>query len=114
MNMQSVTWRKPSKLFRPFEEVFRQVYEHAISNHHKKAVFWFKESASSLSMEVDIDFDTPSILDNFDINDFKIRNVNCHYLWDFELVEEFKGDSQIRRKSPKTLYSDLLWEQFLT
>ena len=107
-----------------------QVYEHAISKAHKEAISSISSNSDSLItafkkhqavQDKGLQSRTTPKQSNLDFffkrkaNQFKVmtasessvsklERVDCHHLWDPEVVENFKDDKQIRCLSVKSLF----------
>lgn len=87
-------------------ESFRQVYEHYIMKNHSHALKWFQKNSIERDSNRKVDPPTlkrreQSFITSY-LNATEYKDIECHYLYDSDIIENFKHDSGIRRTQPKT------------
>uniref|UniRef100_A0A7M5XM89 Uncharacterized protein n=1 Tax=Clytia hemisphaerica TaxID=252671 RepID=A0A7M5XM89_9CNID len=92
---------------------FRQVYEHAITNHHKTVLYWIGKEIKTVVPQKKTDL----IMTEFykDTSGKKTSLQPCYHIWDKELVDRYKDKNSIHTKSTQTLFNEKkIWKNCAT
>eukprot|EP00111_Clytia_hemisphaerica_P013050 TCONS_00038336-protein len=90
---------------------FRQVYEHAGTNHHKSVLSWVMELKTQ-NVKLKPTKNDPILTEFYnETSRKKIEKHPCYHIWDKNLVNRFKDNNTIRTKKTTTLfYEKKLWK----